>query len=196
MKKPASDQSKEMVMSFRSGLATQINGSVIYLNSTVNWALTLILAALASLTIASSPSAHVLGVFFSALLVVVLHFFVRACKAYINVIRFSLLDRETLALIEVENFHDAAQIIRDYYCDWQSPLALSQVVSKVLFELGFLYFFAIVVGQVVFITLFQGAPIYLPLAAIAFSLVEIYFGLYLSPYFRTVKVNKLAQRTK
>jgi|GEM_PF-3848850 len=183
-------------MAFRSGVATQISGSVVYLNNTVNWALTLILAALASLTISDIPSAQFQGVFFAALLIAVFHFFIRACKAYLNVIRFSLLDRETLSQIESGNWIDAVQIIRNYYYNWLSPLPLHQVVSKVLFELGFFYFFAIVLGLVVYFTFSQGTSLYFPLIAIGFSMIEVYFGLFKSPYFRNVEVNELAQRTK
>ena len=77
----------------------------------------------------------------------IVHFAIRSAKNYLNIVRFAKLEREALKCnLKInsgspKNFLDA---VEKYHISWRSPLAVSTIVKKVIFEFGFLYIFGFV----------------------------------------------------
>lgn len=188
--------SKDAVVSFRSGLATQISGSVVYLNSTINWSVSLVLAGIASFGLSDKVSVQDRFYFQCAIIVFLIHFFSRSCKAYLNVIRFSVLDRETIRFLKNGQHASAAELINSLYVEWKSPLPLSLVLQKCTFELGYVYFFAITISHAAYLMELNTTSLLVMGLTLIICAFEIWIGVLRSPYFRTPHQSTLARESR
>lgn len=87
-------------------------------------------------------------------------FFLRACKEYVNQIRFVALEKNCVSLllaipvrgatIEEETLQNR---IREYFEDWYSPVRRGKVVWKVLWDHGYLVLISVLVVMLVIVGL-------------------------------------------
>lgn len=124
------------------------------MNNSVNWSMTLSLAVagfVAQLIFANSQG--VTNVLLLALIIMMLvstavlvNFFDRTAKSYINVIRFALVERAALReafSIDHGNKITLNTAVLEYQVNWKNPLKISTIVQKVLWQFGFIYWFLI-----------------------------------------------------
>lgn len=120
------------------------------LDMAVNWALTMTLAVLAftlnlSVVMADSLKVHQrleLLMIIALCACILNHFSIRAAKSYLNVVRFSKLEREAVRLnLEIKPFSPTRfkKVVATYHLEWRSPLKGKTILRKILFELGFFY---------------------------------------------------------
>ncbi|ESQ89768.1 hypothetical protein [Asticcacaulis benevestitus] len=203
---------------YYASLATTAATNVSYLNTTVAWAVSLMTGALALVLshekFPDKPSVGALAV----LLIVIGHFFVRASKAYTNMMRFTTLEKSIIKSILNDECGDrTAKEIAQYHVGWHCPLPRRKIALKVLTELGFGYFFLIVIGLLIW-TLFKSSPewstcfglwiVYQPkcfssnqdafmglLTGVSFAIpiLEILWMFFRSPYFKNIDVLKIAK---
>jgi hypothetical protein len=184
-------------------LATLLDSNMTYLHSTLNWGITITVGGIGLVLARASFPDQMSLLALLALLPVLTHFAVRTAKAYLNVMRWTTLEKhiieEFLRRDDSGGWDLMRRRILTYHCAWASPLRFWHVVQKVLFELGFAYFFGIVVGLALYTAVRVGASWTALLGwPIAASLVgaEIWMGLWRSPYFRQVAPDELATRQK
>lgn len=180
-------------------LATLIDANMSYLHTTLNWAITILLGGVVFLASRSSFPDLISYVGGLITLVLLFHFAVRTSKAYLNVMRWTSIEKYILkAAISDEN--DEFEVIRgkiiDYHCNWCSPLALNDVIWKVLFELGFFYLFTIV-ALLIGYTLYHVGLNYLTASGLGITIIlvglEIWLGLLRSSYLRQIKPEPIAR---
>jgi hypothetical protein len=179
-------------------LATLLDANMAYLHTTLNWAITILLGGVVFL--ASRSSFPDLISYDGALimLVVLAHFAVRTSKAYLNVMRWSSIEKHILQAT-INNADEDWDIIKsniiEYHCNWTSPLALKDVIWKVMFELGFFYLVSITILLIGY-TLYHVQISYLTIShlavAILFIIIEVWFGLLRSSYMRQVNPDPIA----
>lgn len=183
-------------------LASLIDSNMTYLHSTLTWAVTVLLGTLGFVTARNSFPDQVTYVSLLILMLILGHFAVRTGKAYLNVMRFGTLEKHLISSYlneKSENWAEIKSLILQYHCDWSSPLSFRYVVYKLLFELGFIYFFGIVVGLVfytLFIIDFQWYLIWELIITLLLLVIEILLGLLRSSYFRNIKQDKIAQKQR
>ena len=118
------------------------------LDASINWALTLTLAELAFVVNevivkgAASVDERILDLVLAAIGLggaMCFHFSIRAAKNYLNLIRFSKLEREAIRCnfkIGSYSVEHLMRAIQSYHIEWRSPLGLRVIAKKVLFEFG------------------------------------------------------------
>lgn len=142
---------------YLSHLGGLFSANMTYLHTTLNWTVTLLVGGAIAVMI-RSEFPDPLG--FAALLLMLIvtgHFCVRTAKAYTNIIRWTTLERLLLKLV-LEDDLDQRQLLMEalkrdvekYHVRWVCPLSWQTLVYRVLVELGFGYFFVIVIGLTVF----------------------------------------------
>lgn len=186
-------------------LGSLIDTNMTYLHSTVGWAMALLLGGV--LFVASRPQFpdHVGFLLLLLLLLVLAHFAVRTSKAYLNVIRWTTLEkyvvRGALAEQEDADWDDVRTKIVDYHGNWASPLSYGDIVHKLVFELGFGYFFVAIGGLLVYTVVTIGRDLIWVLFLeflLAFGIlsVEVWMGLVRSGYMRSLRPDWLARRDR
>lgn len=191
------DQKEWVKTTYLAHLASLIDSNMSYLHTTLNWAVTVLLGG--GVFITSRASFPDLTSYQGGLimLIVLVHFGVRTAKAYLNVMRWTSLEKHILnAVISDEaEWQRILGKINDYHCLWISPLTLKSIVWKVMFELGFFYLFLITVLLICY-TLVNVGPGYLTLTELAITLLlvvfEIWLGLLRSAYMRQVSRDDIA----
>ncbi|MBI1731055.1 hypothetical protein HYR53_10650 [Candidatus Acetothermia bacterium] len=188
---------------YYSYLGNQINTSMTYLHSTVNWANTLLslgMALVVSSTTFPDPFG-LIGLLF--IFTIMNHFAIRTAKAYLNVIRFSTLQKHILKLsVEEDPEADWSGIkekAMQYDYDWTSPLTMRDLLYKVVMELGFMYYYLIIVILLIYSYIYvEVSPELLGVTGIAaiLSFLELWFGLKRSLYMRKVVLDPLAKEKR
>lgn len=193
-----------LISEYYSSLTRKINASLTYLHHTITWALTITIAGIGWI-ITGNDFPNEKGMLLSLILLIFIsHFFVRAGKAYINVVRYASLQRRItynkLGIHEslgANNISALTQHILSLDLEWSSPLRATTVIKKLLTEFGFGYFFVFTAS----ITIYSLIKIPIILINFAFLkgtiiiiILEIVFGLIHSPYLRKVEVDLLAER--
>lgn len=183
-------------------LASLIDSNMTYLHSTLTWAVTVLLGTLGFVAARNSFPDQVTYVSLLILMLILGHFAVRTGKAYLNVMRFGTLEKHLISSYlneKSKTWPEIKSLILQYHCDWSSPLSFRYVVYKLLFELGFIYFFGIVVGLIfytLFIIDFQWHLIWELIITLLLLVIEIWLGLLRSSYFRNIKQDKIAQKQR
>jgi uncharacterized membrane protein len=119
------------------------------LDSSINWAVTVTLAVAAFVINAVVRNQNlvaddltVLIAVLSVTFCIVWHFSIRTAKSYLNLVRFAKLEREALKCrlqLEVTGGAQLREMIEKYHVSWISPLPEWKIVTKVLFEFGYIY---------------------------------------------------------
>ncbi|GAA3742121.1 hypothetical protein GCM10022225_27140 [Plantactinospora mayteni] len=174
--------------SYLESLAAEKAGSLAELQNATTWGLTIITTgALFILGRSNFPDFFsLLGLL--ALIVLGTHFTTRAAKGYINVARWSLIQRTLLtALADGRgDFADFEHALRTYHLSWALPLRRRDIAWKSLVELGFGYIFIGLIGSIIYcMTALRPAAVnYIALVAAAlFSSFDVYVFMR-SPYMR------------
>jgi len=191
------DQKDWVKTTYLAHLASLIDANMSYLHTTLNWGVTVLLGG--GVFIMSRTSFPDLTSYHGGLimLIVLVHFGVRTAKAYLNVMRWTSLEKHVLnaAISDESEWEQILGKIKDYHCLWISPLALKSVAWKVLFELGFFYLFLITI-LLIFYTLINVGLGYLTVTELAITLLlvvfEIWLGLVRSSYMRQVSRDDIA----
>jgi hypothetical protein len=183
----------KMVEAFRSSLSSQISVAMTYLHNTTNWSLTIFAAGVgASVVQGRFPSDHS-HIIISIILVVLAHFFVRTCKAYINVMRFTSLDKLMLANISTEEPARSYDLIDRYYIQWVCPISIKIILVKTLFELGFAYMWGVLLSLSIYALFYTGpAGLFVLIFAHGIAACEFYFSFLRSPYVARVEPLEIA----
>ena len=194
----SSETGKEAVEIFLAGLPSQIATNVAYLNGSINWSITVFIGGVGASIVQSDFPTPTHTIFFSILLIAITHFFSRTCKAYINVIRFTTIEKVILSMIKDNDYEGAYEFIRKYYMEWASPLSPKTVLVKGLFELGYAYFFIIISAFIWYciINADYQYNLYIVVATFMAVISEVLIGLLNSPYFKKVEPVELAVRQR
>lgn len=174
---------------YYKNLPQQIVISMNYLHTTVNWTITLLVGTVVTLFIRSDLSPEAATSVLSVLIVVTSHFFIRAGKAYISLMQWSTIDRLITTSFYTRDVGPASRAIRLYHTEWASPVTKWTVTYKLLFELGFIYFYSAIYGVLLYSIGNKSVPaglIVLFAACHIISALEIWLGLFRSPYMRLV----------
>lgn len=187
-------------------LASLFDSNMTYLHTTLNWTVTLLVGGV---IVIMSRDSFPDSVGFASLLIMVLvigHFGVRTAKAYTNIMRWTSIEKHVLALALSNKQEERNKLIsliqqkiRDYHIGWKSPLELGALSYKVFFELGFFYFFLIVLSLITYsiwkmkFELWMGLGIVVTTALLA---VELWLGVTRSAYYRRIKNDPLADILK
>lgn len=176
--------------------------SLNYLHSSINWSLTLVTAGVAFQASARSEFLDRNIVYIlPAFIIIITHFFVRSAKGYINIMRYSTIQKMIISYTTYSSFRidEIRDCVETLDAQWASPIRMGTILYKLMFEFGFLYFYA-------FIVMFSAimhpaidlscANIVVLTAGVVFAVLEVYFGLYRSPYLSKIKVYDLAQRLR
>ncbi len=192
---------------YHSFLSEAVSASLQYLHSTITWSITITSAGVGFILAQKTFPDPKSYLFSLALLVIISHFFVRSGKAYINVIRYAAIQRYIISkkldckanLCSPDNFESLKYYIKRYHLEWSCPLKRTTVLTKLLTEFGFLYFFIFnfgLLGYIISKIQHSNTTIAIGLLAIIACYLEIYCGLLLSPYMRDIEVDKLAEKFK
>lgn len=172
-----------------------------YLHTTLNWAVTLMVGGIVVITTRPSFPDHLSLIALLIILVMLAHFAVRTCKAYLNIIRWTTLEKHilnaSLADDPDEEYREIADLIDEYHFSWKSPLGYWDLAYKLLFELGFFYFFAVTLTLLGYTIVAMGfSSLVLVEVIVSFGLVvlEIWMGLVKSSYLREVVVDPIARK--
>ena len=189
---------------YHSFLTEAVSASLQYLHSTITWSLTITSAGLGLIISQKSFPDFKSYIFSLALLLIICHFFVRAGKAYINVVRYAAIQRYIIyhkLNCSPNNCSNGLQpidyYIKRYHLEWRCPLNRKTVVIKLITEFGFLYFFSIaILGLIYVICKIQHSDLTISIGIVVgiISFYEIYNGLFLSPYMRETDVDNLAEK--
>ncbi|GAB3146699.1 hypothetical protein GCM10027290_28870 [Micromonospora sonneratiae] len=180
----------------------QLSTAMEYLHNATNWGLVLVSGSLIAMVASGLfPSEAALYVVLIALVFSV-HFFTRSAKGYINVIRFSLVQRVILdwklSLNALSTNSSPMDAVRKYVVEWRLPLKRSDVFVKMLVELGYGYLISLSLALTGYLML--AVPVHPRMvAALALAVLlaatELTFFLR-SPYLRRVAANDDARRDR
>jgi hypothetical protein len=188
MHQPAPPNARDAVLAFRSSTSAEVSTNMAYLHSTINWAVTLFAGGFATMLLQAGSSERSALALDAVLFVVTVHFFVRTSKAYINVMRFTSLDKALLHHIAHGEYDEGYQLLHIYYINWISPVAASTVLYKTLIEFGFLYLFTALIAIGAYLHYKTGVDPLITLVPIGvISFLEVRYGLLKSPYLRIVE---------
>lgn len=189
----ASDEERRVVSTFANSIAAQISTSMSYLHSTITWAVTAFAGGTGVIIINDNFPNGNSQLLLAVLFLVLAHLFVRTAKAYLNVMRFTALDKWIIVNMEKGNYAACSLAIRKYYVDWVSPLPTRTVLLKTLFELGFAYMWVALIGLFVYASWTNmNNIIWLMVLAHVAAGLEVYFALVRSPYLRRVEPFQIA----
>jgi hypothetical protein len=181
---------------YHRNLSHHITMSMTYLHTSVNWTITTIIGGGAAIILRDRILDEVTAIYLAALTIVSTHFLVRASKAYLNLIRFTFLDRVFTECLSTEDFSRVNAAIQSYHLDWKNPLRLRSVMMKMFFEIGYFYFYCLLIFPLVYIVAHLGTHAMYGLLSITIlaSITEIWWGLWKSPYMRQIEVDTNAER--
>jgi hypothetical protein len=183
-------------------LTEQITNSLDYLHNAINWGL-VVLSGTLVVVLTNVPYRDTTTL--PALLVILVlcvHFFCRTARAYINVIRFSLVHRaitnRVLSINALSSEIDPVEAIRTYIVQWKLPLRRVDVFRKVLFELGYGYPIVIDITLIVYVIVTAGPRLAAWfLVGIAVVLISVELTVFVkSPYMRNPVPNEDAVRDR
>lgn len=122
------------------GLSTEKQSSLEQLHQATNWGLTIITTAVLVTIVRGSFPDHASVVLLSITLVAGWHYFVRALKGYINVMRYLLVQSGVIDY-KLGNLplEEAQSRVETYHRDWKLPIGRGEVFLKGIVELGFGY---------------------------------------------------------
>lgn len=205
---------KEFWLAYLPANKASTEASIANMNSAINWALTLVIgfAAFVAQALLSNQKAltREIGLVLLAMtglaILMTTHFAVRAAKSYLNVVRFSLVERVMISALA--SGHPSSQTgmssVEDTYCqyvrDWKSPLPRIVVFRKVMFELGF--FWLLLMLAFVYFSVWKSIPadkMGLEILALLATFVGIFIELLIfrqSAYLRSVLPEPSAVRLK
>jgi hypothetical protein len=192
------DAKIDTTRSFYRTIAQSVDINMTYLNQTVNWSITIFAGALGAAIVQEKFPNFNTQILLAILLVVISHFFVRCSKAYINVMRYTSLDRYIIAAMALSDYEVAFGAIVKYHVQWVSPLAARTVLYKAFVEFGFIYMWLVVAGLYAYALYEAWSISALVLVIIAHVLmgIEIYIGLIRSPYLAKVEPMEVAERLR
>ncbi len=198
--KSSTDLLEWLERTYYSTLTSQLGINITYLNQINTWSLTLLTIAVGYI-LARAPFPDKI----SLILCIVLwnlgvHLATRAGKAYVNVMRFTVIERDFQAYIFGQRTREAAgpllESIKTYHWRWASPVSRGIVLKKLLFELGFLY----VLGSILALWSYAAWVQYpsrwvIWASGIAFTIsaFDLYFNLLHSAFLSTVVVHDRAR---
>jgi hypothetical protein len=139
---------------YLSSLTLSIDTNMSYLHETLTWSVTVLSAGI-GIVLGRASFPDITGIMILLLLIIMMgHFAVRTGKAYMNVMRFSTLEKMVVKSYlnndEEAQWEKNFKLIIAYHCEWQNPLAFTSVAKHVLFNLGFVYFLGISLSLVVY----------------------------------------------
>lgn len=183
-------------------LVESVSQSLDQLHQATNWGITLISVGLvAVLTQFSFPSPEA-TIALIAVAALNQHFMNHALKGYLNVMRFSTIQKTILDELNASDtsLGRSRQKIVDYHVRWMSPLSRKSVFLKGYVELGFGYLLVVNLAMGL-ISLSQGGQ---PRNLLeCFGLVGVFAALVIesvalnfSPYLRQVQVDRLARNQR
>jgi hypothetical protein len=182
---------------YLSNLSSSIDTNMTYLHSTLSWSVTVLFGGI-GIVLARPSFPDVTGIMILLLLVILIgHFTIRTGKAYMNVMRFTNLEKMVISSYlksdtETQWENNFKRII-EYHCEWKNPLTFTAVAKHVLFKLGFVYFLGVSVGLVAYSIWKIGfdieVTIFVIITAFIFVL-EIWFGFIKSDYFKGFEIHK------
>lgn len=188
-----------LVTDYFAQLTVLLDSSMTYLHTTQNWCITTLLGG-AIFVLSRQTFPDQTSAFISILLLVAtLHFAIRSAKAYVNVMRYSTLQKHILNFVlQSGDALTEKQLIASvhmHHYGWVCPLKRRHIATKILFELGFAYFGGIVVALCA-VTLVANPLewhtwLAIGVASVAIA-IEVLFGVVRSPYFRVVSPDALA----
>lgn len=195
--------SESVVCAYISSMREAAEQSLKSLDSSINWALTSTMATLAFSISAIIENVRmdgdVIGFLLSILGVCIsmqFHFAIRSAKNYLNILRFSKLEREAVKYAFKTEGADLSKLktaIIEYHIEWKSPVTLGCVAKKVVFEFGF--FYTAMISTMLFIFIAVKLPIekfYEPiiilLLVIMGSICELFMFSH-SPYIRSIRLD-------
>lgn len=157
----SSEWERNELMAFSANCRQATEASLAQLNNSVNWAMTLTLAV-SGFIIQSVLTADAPYTDFKLLVLIGLellgfallaNFFARTAKSYLNVIRFSLVERQALrACFEISgSIYRLTHDTEEYYVEWGNPISIKRTIQKVLLEFGFVYWFLINIALTVYL---------------------------------------------
>lgn len=177
------------------------------LHSPTNWGLTLTTSALLLvITRQGFPDSISLYILLIILLMGT-HFFIRTVKGYINLLRFTFLQRAiaeaiirdiTAGSVKHEHVSGLINLIDQYHLKWLLPLPRIEVFKKGLFELGYGY----ILGLAIVTLAYTVASISMTrnewvIAGVVLAAIAVEISLLLrSSYMRTVAPNERARSMK
>jgi hypothetical protein len=193
-----------IIDSYFPSLSQEKAAALEQLHSPTNWGLTLTTSALLLvITRQAFPDSISLYI----LLVILLmgtHFFTRTVKGYINLLRFTFLQRAiaeamirdtTSGCVEHEHVSGLINLIDQYHVRWLLPLRRIEVFTKGLFELGYGY----ILGSVIVTLAYTVASVSMSrnewvIAGVVLAAIVGEISLLLrSSYMRTVAPNERAR---
>ncbi|MGF1719260.1 hypothetical protein L4D20_04345 [Vibrio kyushuensis] len=200
------DKKKWLIDTLLPQFNTSLSANLIYLHNTLTWTVTLVTAGIIAIMHFSEFPNHLSLASLNILLLLLVHFSIRTGKAYLNVVRYGMLDKQVvryqLETIDDDNFEafdELKQKVIKYHCDWVSPLSRSTVIKKVLFELGFAYFIGINIAASVYAANLLGwdsTSIIIILITIIFLILEIFIAFIGSTYFKSIDQDSYAKKIK
>jgi hypothetical protein len=181
-------------------LATEKSTSIAELHNATTWGLTLTTTGILFIIGRGKfpDQVSLYGLFFLA--VFATHFYVRAMKGYINVVRWSLLQRLAIRN-ELDGYSDVStteweNAVRLYHLHWTLPLLRRTVFWKGTFELGFGYLFAVLASVLIYVASqiqMNWGGVVAGFMAAAMMASEMMMFL-MSPYMRNSMPDESAQR--
>ncbi|MEW1778737.1 hypothetical protein [Streptomyces sp. NPDC086777] len=192
---------RDFSLQYLGTLATEKQTSIGELQNATTWGLTAATTGIVFIVGRSGfpDQPSLLGI--ASLLIFVAHFMVRAMKGYINVMRWSLLQRILINEIqsgEVSPSPETSSAIREYHTGWKLPVKRTTVIWKGVFELAFGYLLIALLGIMAY-TLDETHWTWLTLPTVSISLLASASEFYLflrSPYMRVVQPHDDAQRMR
>lgn len=188
-----------------SALASDRNVAMAYLHQSNTWQITIFSGALFSCFVQDSFPSVVTLLIASVALVSTANFLTRSAKAYLNIVRWSTIERAILHLMTCDDVNEteiltekAWEAVEIYHINWSSPLNRRDVLVKVMFEFG--YFFQI--AALLFVmsaSLLNGCDIVgisIFVGMIFLSMAEIFFGFWRSPYFAKIQSDETTKSLK
>lgn len=175
------------------------------LHNATNWGLTLATTAL--VIVLSREQFPDMFSLYTLLITFIIanHFFTRTLKGYINVIRWSLIQREIMTLHLQSEVIDKAvaenqlkELINKYHIKWHLPLKRRDVFIKGLFELGYGYILVGILGVTIYVIntiSIQTFDLVFIVISVVIAIFE-HFLLIRSPYMRNILINESARNQK
>ncbi len=184
-------------------LTDSISRSLTYLHTTINWALTASTAAIGIIFAQQliNKSSGIIILILVAILIT--HFFSRSCKTYINVMRYSGIQKHIEHFIIKDQsrfeYERILKIIYELDVLWYCPIKPRTIIYKVSVEFGYLYVYLIIYTTIIYalsVTNTGNWAHILVIFGTIFCIFEIYVNLFRSPYLRTVRVDDLIENQR
>lgn len=193
-----------MTQEYWSQLSGLLTGALDYLHNSVNWGLGVVTGIIAIVLIRTGFPDLISWFILWFSLILTMHFATRTAKGYLNVIRWStiqrhIIDHNTGRSPDRPTLASVLEHITKYHREWQSPLTRGDVVVKVVRELGYGYFLLLPLGLIAYVGAKQELHLIAALApavAVPFSIWEVLWLLFKSPYMKNVCPDSTARQLK